>query len=61
MDSKPTPQEIHIILQTTYDHLTALYGNLQGWPTDTVFALGEAAGIIAKAKALVGRDIDDKK
>jgi hypothetical protein len=27
---------------------------------DTAFALGEALGILAKAKALVGRDIDER-
>jgi hypothetical protein len=32
--------------------------DLDGVSSDTLFALGEAAGIVAKVKALLGRDID---
>lgn len=36
-------------------------GSFEGLSIDTVFALGEALGIVAKAKALVGRDIDEAR
>jgi hypothetical protein len=56
-----TPQEVHAVLQQAFDALCGLYGKIgTDLGNDTAFAIGEATGIVAKAKALVGRDIDDK-
>jgi hypothetical protein len=56
-----TPQEVHAVLQQAYESVLCLYGRIGNeLGNDTAFAIGEATGIIAKAKALVGRDIDDK-
>ncbi|HXI78177.1 MAG TPA: hypothetical protein VNH21_13630 [Steroidobacteraceae bacterium] len=55
-----TPRELHAILQAAFDALAALQGRVPGGiSADTAFAVGVATGQIAKAKALVGRDIDD--
>ena len=55
-----TPRELHAVLQAAFDALAALHcGVPAGISIDTAFAVGVAAGQIAKAKALVGRDIDD--
>lgn len=52
--------EIHERLTKALDELTPIVGRLEGdMRLDTVFALGELTGVIAKVKALVGRDIDD--
>ena len=46
-------------LQRAFEDLATYRGALpDGISTDTAFAIGEALGVIAKAKALVGRDID---
>jgi hypothetical protein len=52
---------LHAVLQECWTSLMAVRsaGMPDGSSTDTSFAVGEAAGVIAKAKALVGRDIDD--
>lgn len=54
--------EIHERLRNALDELVPIVGQLEGdMRLDTVFALGELTGQIAKVKALVGRDIDDKE
>lgn len=60
MANNPDFSTVHATLQECFEAMAALYGKCDGLSTDTVFAIGEATGIIAKAKALVGRDIDDK-
>lgn len=52
---------LHEILQGAYDNLVraspcACSGSCS---SDTTFSIGETLGFIAKAKALVGRDLDD--
>lgn len=48
----------HATLEAAYLTVLSLRGQLEHASTDTIFAIGEAAGLIAKAKALLGRDID---
>ena len=57
------PLELHRILQEAYDTLQVVRarGLAMTIGPDTAFALGEALGTIAKAKALVGRDVDQLK
>jgi hypothetical protein len=50
-------KDIHRTLQVVFEELLCV-SNFDGLSLDTIFALGEALGIITKAKALVGRDID---
>jgi hypothetical protein len=59
-DEKDPRKELHNLLQ----HAVLLIAS--GLPfgvgtisTDTALAIGEAMGAVRKAKALVGRDIDD--
>jgi hypothetical protein len=57
-----TLEEIYARLGVAFAALGEARGNLDGSVRlDTAFALGEAIGLVAKAKALVGRDIDDGK
>jgi hypothetical protein len=57
-----TKQEIHQILQTAFDQIHEITKeNLSDISTDTVMAIGYAVGCVSKAKALIGRDIDDEK
>ena len=52
----------HAALTDARDRLLSVYvegGAPEGLSTDSAFAFGEAIGVIAKAKALVRRDIDD--
>lgn len=57
-----TREEVHAHLRDVYELLTVLYGRLPvDTAPDTAFAIGEAAGVLSKAKALVGRDIDHAK
>lgn len=54
--------EIHSRLQKAFDQLAPIFGQLEDdMRADTVFAIGELTGYIAKVKALVGRDADDEK
>ena len=53
-----TPKEIHAVLQQAFDALIALHGQIDGVSPDTAYAIGEATGVLSKAKALLGRDID---
>jgi hypothetical protein len=49
---------IHGRLQVVVEELLRVAQDLNGLSLDTIFALGETMGIVAKAKALVARDID---
>ena len=55
------PRLIYRVLQAAFDGIEEVKGAICAGELlpDTVFACGEALGVIAKAKALVGRDIDD--
>ena len=48
----------HAVLTLAYNAMKALYGHIEGVSPDAAFAMGEALGMLGKAKALVGRDID---
>lgn len=52
-------QAIHATLQGIFNELFRVSLDKNGLSVDTIFALGEALGVVSKAKALVGRDIDD--
>jgi hypothetical protein len=55
-----TAPEVHKQLQIAFEALAPIFGRLEGdMRADTAFAIGELTGLIAKVKALVGRDIDD--
>lgn len=57
-----TREQVHETLEIAFETLAELRGQLEGdLRTDTAFALGEALGTVFKAKALVGRDIDDAR
>lgn len=57
-----TVPEVHQRLQAAFEALAPILGQLEGdMRADTAFAIGELTGFIAKVKALVGRDIDDKE
>jgi hypothetical protein len=58
-DAEPSDlANAHGILASALELVISVRGLLQGASSDTLFAAGEAAGVISKAKALVGRDID---
>lgn len=63
MTDNPEMVALHATLQKAYELVLTL--RVPDWPegigSDTAFAIGEAAGILSKAKALVGRDIDDAR
>jgi len=51
---------LHSTIILAYNTMILLHGNLPpGTSSDSAHAIGEATGMLAKAKALVGRDIDD--
>jgi hypothetical protein len=55
-------QQVHGRLEETLEELVTLatqLTNADGVGKDTYFALGQTAGHLSKAKALLGRDIDD--
>lgn len=54
---------LHNRVHAVYNDLLGLCDAIgtEGLSSDTVFAIGEAAGIASRAKALVARDIDDAK
>ena len=55
-----TAAEIHVRLRAAFEALSPIFRNLENdVRVDTAFAIGELTGMISKAKALVGRDIDD--
>jgi len=57
-----TLRELHAILWKAFDEIDRVRSGMpDGMSTDTAHAVGLAQGTVAKAKALVGRDIDDAK
>jgi hypothetical protein len=60
-----TAQDIHAKLLIAFEAMLSVSASInESQPPlkmDTVFALGETLGVIMKAKALIGRDIDDAK
>lgn len=59
-DTALTPTQVHAVLQKGFDEIVTLRGHIgNDLGNDTAFAIGESLGMIARAKALVGRDIDD--
>ena len=59
MSGKMTLRELHTILQAAFDAIATSMGNVpDGASPDTALAVGYALGSVSKAKALVGRDID---
>lgn len=61
MPDNPGLLEIHRILTEAYKLTISLYPVKHPISSDTAYAIGEAGGILSKAKALVGRDIDDQR
>jgi hypothetical protein len=53
------PLEIYAVLEEAYEKVRTLSGNFENVSANSAFAIGEACGILSKAKALVGRDIED--
>jgi hypothetical protein len=53
--------QMHRHLQTALDNILSECPPRErpGLKLDTAFAIGQAAGMISQAKALIGRDIDD--
>ena len=49
---------VHGKLRTALHEVLETKDMLDGASTDTLLAIGEALGIISKAKGLLGRDID---
>jgi hypothetical protein len=54
-----TPEEVHAVLQKAHFIVAELYGNIPLLSMDTALSIGEAIGILGRARALVARDIDD--
>lgn len=55
-------KEAHARLEDMLQELVAIatqLPNADGVGKDTYFGLGQAAGLLSKTKALLGRDIDD--
>lgn len=48
----------HAVLNKAFDTILTCRPALSGVSPDTAFAIGEALGAISKARALLGRDID---
>lgn len=55
-DLKAAHAKLHAMVEEI--HRLNAQGLLDGASMDTIFAVGEAMGVISKAKALLGRDID---
>ena len=51
-------KEAHVKLRAALHEVMDTWHMLDGASADTLLAAGEAAGIISKAKGLLGRDID---
>jgi hypothetical protein len=54
-----SPEAIHAVLLDAYGRIASLRGNVDTVSGDSAFAIGECLGQLSKAKALVGRDIDN--
>jgi hypothetical protein len=66
--SQMEPKEVVAILSRAHAHMQEAYlelvkirGTAGFLATDAAFACGEALGVISRAKALVGRDIDERQ
>jgi hypothetical protein len=55
------PEQIHAVLFDAFKQLETLRGRCDLISSDSAFAIGCALGGIDKAKALVGRDIDQNR
>jgi hypothetical protein len=60
IDEPMTPEEIYGLLKQTWETLVPIYGRVDLLSPAAAFACGEALGTISKAKALVGRDLDEQ-
>jgi hypothetical protein len=60
---KPPLEQAHAILLAAMESVLSVKPllDMAEASTDTCFATGEAASVISKAKALVGRDIDQRR
>lgn len=56
-----TPREVHTTLEQAFEQLLTLRDSLDRLSSDTAYSIGLATTTISKAKALVGRDIDDQE
>jgi hypothetical protein len=57
-----TLRELHAILERAFKELAEVHGQVpEGTGVDSALAVGYTLGCLSKAKALVGRDIDDAK
>lgn len=58
-----TLEELHAVLHDAYEKVKDAYiqRELPLMSADTAVAAGEALGSLSKAKALIGRDIDDMR
>lgn len=56
-----TLEELHAALRRAMDEVGESHSFADKLQADTAFAVGEALGHLAKASALVGRDVDDKR
>lgn len=63
MDEGDELRDLHALLQRAVDELAGFrfQGRLpEGLSAMSAFAVGEALGTLSKAKAMVGRDIDER-
>lgn len=52
-----TPLEVHRVLSRALFDLVSLHGQLPQMPFQTVWAIGEATGMVSRAKTLVEREM----
>lgn len=60
-DTPLTPEQIHELLFAAFVEISTIRGRADRVSPDTALAIGYALGTIGKAKALVGRDIDQAR
>lgn len=60
-EQRPPLERAHGQLAGIMGLIADLRPLIEGASPDTFFAFGEAIGTISKAKALLGRDIDDRR
>jgi hypothetical protein len=54
-------ERMHRVLVEAHALVSGLYPVQVLISSDTAFAIGEAAGVLSKARALLGRDIDEQR
>jgi hypothetical protein len=55
-------RELYDVLRRAFDALAGFHGRLPaGLSALSAFAVGEALGVLSKAKSQVGRDIDERE